>query len=89
MRRRLENLWTDYLLDECAALESEEERELLKKASNRRENANKLLSKEQIEAVDEYVEALCIINACFAKKAFLKGCEFSASFLIEALYSGK
>ena len=36
------------------------------------------------EAVEKYVDALCDLEALFVKKAFLKGCEFAVSFLLEA-----
>jgi len=33
--------------------------------------------------VEKYVDALCDLEALFVKKAFLKGCEFAVSFLLE------
>ena len=38
-----------------------------------------------MQALEEYVDALCDIEALFAKKAFFKGCEFSTSFLLEVV----
>ena len=84
MKETLEKLWNEYLLDESAEIDTEEERELLKKTTELYEKANILLNKEQKEAVQKYIDALCDVEALFAKKAFLKGCEFAISFVLEA-----
>ena len=84
MKQTLEKLWNDYLLDECSMIDTDEERMLTKKVAELHESANVLLNKAQQDAVEKYVDALCDIEALFVKKAFLKGCEFSVSFLLEA-----
>ena len=84
MKKTLERLWKDYLCDECSEIDTEEEKELLKDVIEKHEAVNGLLTKEQIDLVDTYVDALCDMNSFFVKKAFVKGCEFAASFLIEA-----
>ncbi len=84
MKETLEKLWTEYLLDECATINTDEERRLTKKTAELHEKANALLNKDQKAAVETFVDALCDIEAIFAKKAFLKGCEFAISFLLEA-----
>lgn len=84
MKQTLEKLWNDYLLDECSMIDTDEERMLTKKVAELHESANILLNKAQQDAVEKYVDALCDIEALFVKKAFLKGCEFSVSFLLEA-----
>ena len=86
MKNTLEKLWNEYLLDECSAIDTEEERYLTKKTGELHEKTNILLNEDQKEAVQKYVDALCDIEALFAKKAFLKGCEFAVSFLLEAGY---
>ena len=83
MKETLEMLWNEYMLDECAAINTDEERKLAKEALELHEKANILLNKEQKEAVEKYVDALCDIEALFSKKAFFKGCEFAVSFLLE------
>ena len=83
MKETLEKLWSDYLLDECAAIDTDEERNLMKRAVELQEQSNALLNKEQQGAVEKYVDVVCQIDALFAKKAFLKGCEFASSFLLE------
>ena len=84
MKETLERLWNEYLLDECAIIDTDEERNLTKKTVELHEKANTLLNKDQKDAVEKYVDALCDIEALFVKKAFLKGCEFAVSFLLEA-----
>ncbi len=83
MKETLEKLWNEYLLDECAAIDTDEEKKLTKKTVELHEKANDLLNKDQKDAVEKYVNALCDLESIFVKKAFLKGCEFSVSFLLE------
>lgn len=85
MKETLKKLWNEYLLDECALIDTDEERNLTKKCVELHEKASALLNKEQEDAVEKYVESLCDIEALFAKKAFCKGCEFAISFLLESL----
>ena len=84
MKKTLEKLWNEYLSDECAAIDTDEERRLMKKTVELHEKANALLNKEQKDAVEKYVDALCDTESRFVKKAFFKGCEFAVSFLLEA-----
>ena len=84
MKNTLESLWNEYLLDECAAFNTDEERRLAKKAVELQEKAKALLNREQNDAVEKYVEALLDMEALFVKKAFFKGCEFTFSFISEA-----
>ena len=85
MKETLEKLWNEYLLDECAPIDTAEERSLTKKTGELYEKASALLSKEQKNAVQKYVDALCDAESLFIRKAFLKGCEFSVSFLLETV----
>lgn len=78
----MEKLWNEYLSEECAVIDLEEERALAKKAIELHEKANALLSKDQEEAIEKYIVALYDMQALFLKKAFFKGCEFAASFLL-------
>ena len=84
MKKTIEKLWDEYLMDECAAIEDNEERELTKKVAELHKAANALLDVKQQMAVEEYVETLSDLEALFVKKAFFKGCEFAVSFLLEA-----
>ena len=83
MKETLEKLWNEYLAEECAVIDTEEEKRLAKKAAEKHDIANDLLTKEQSDIVEDYVDAVCEIQGCFSKKAFFKGCEFTASFLLE------
>lgn len=84
MKETLEKLWDEYLLDESAAIDTEEERNLTKKAVELHERAILLLNTDQKDSVEKYVDALCDLESLFVKKAFVKGCEFAISFLLEA-----
>ena len=83
MKDTLEKLWNKCFFEECATIDSNEERTLLKKASEIHEAANSLLTQMQREAVEKYVDALYEIQGFIVKKAFFKGCELAASFLLE------
>ena len=89
MKKTLEGLWNEYLSDQCAELDTSEEKALTKKAIELHERATDLLNKEQETAVQKYVDALLEIETVFAKKAFFKGCEFAISFFLEAGNSEK
>ena len=84
MKNTLEKLWNEYLLEECAVIDTDEERTLTRALAELHDKANALLNEEQKAAIEKYVDALCDIDALFAKKAFCKGCEFAVSFLTEA-----
>ena len=88
-KETLERLWSDYLVDDCAVMDSDEEQALTQKVVTLHERASVLLNREQEAAVEQYVDALHDIEALFAKKAFFKGCEFAVSFLLEAGNFGK
>ena len=70
MKTTLEKLWSDYLIDECSAIDTDEERNLTAVAAELHKKANELLNKEQEAAVEKYVSALFDVNAVFVKKAF-------------------
>ena len=83
MKETLEKLWNEYLSTECAEIDTDEEKMLTKQTVALHEKANALLNKEQEDAVEKYVDALCELEGFFVKKAFFKGCEFAVSFLLE------
>ena len=89
MKNTLEKLWSEYLSSECAVIDTDDERMLTRRAAELHKKANELLSKEQNDAVEEFVDALFDVNAIFTKKAFLKGCEFAVGFLLESGGFGK
>lgn len=84
MKKTLEKLWNEYLMDECSDIETEEERTLMSKTADLYKAATDMLNEEQKVAVEKFTDSLCDLEALFIKKAFCKGCEFSVSFLFEA-----
>jgi len=85
MKQTLEKLWNEYFAEKCATIEDEKERAIRKRATELREKVNALITGEQAEAVNEYVDIL-YENADFSsKKAFFMGCEFAISFICEAI----
>ena len=85
MKNTLERLWNNYLSDECAKMNTEEERLLTKASAELHQKVSALLNQEQEAAMRSYVDTLCNLDAIFAKKAFFRGCEFAVSFLLEAM----
>ena len=81
MKETIEKLWNEYFSEQCAEINTKEERNLTRKAVELHEKVNALLNEEGKNALEEYVDALCDIEALFARKAFCKGCEFAISFL--------
>lgn len=79
----LEKLWYDLFEEECAVIDTEEDRRLAKEATVTRKLVSELLNEEQNDAVEKYVDTLCAIHSSTVKKAFCKGCEVVGSFLLE------
>ena len=84
MKEILEKLWNEYFAEECAVIETVEEKEHTKNAIELHRAANELLTKEQSNAVEKYVDELLKVQNSFVKKAFFKGCKLTASFFLEA-----
>ena len=89
MKNTLEKLWYEYLSDECAVIDTDDERALTKKAAQIHEKLDAQLDKAQKNTVEELIDSLCDVNALFTKKAFSKGCEFAICFLLESGKFGK
>ena len=81
MKEMLENLWDEYL---CSTVDMDREGQLTQKTIDLNKKAMGSLNDEQREAVEEYIDAIYDIETVLIKKAFVKGCEFTASFLLEA-----
>lgn len=84
--KTLDMLWNEYFAEKCAVIETEEERRLAKEAVELHKMANELLTEEQSDAIDKYIDTLCAIHSSFSKKAFCMGCEVAASFLLETSF---
>ena len=85
MKSDVEGLWSDYLSDECARIDTDEERRLVKGIVTLHDAVNGVLDDRQRDLVDRYVDELLSVQAAFAKKAFFKGCEFATSFMCEMM----
>ena len=81
MKATIENLWDEYL---CSTIDMNREQQLTQKTMELNEKAMALLNDEQRAAMEAYIDAIYDIETILIKKAFVKGCEFTASFLIEA-----
>ena len=79
----IKKLWREYLAEESATMD-DEERELTKTAARLHEEMNSLLSKEAHMRVEEYLNNMYELSSLIEEKAFIKGCEFAISFLLEA-----
>ena len=84
MKKTLGKLWDEYFSDECAAIDTDEERELAQKTLILHKEVIELLDEKQASAMEKYVDAVCDLDSLFVRKAFFKGCEFAVSFLLEA-----
>ena len=87
MKINLEALWNEWLAEDCAKMDTEEERRCVRAAAEKHERAECLLTKEQAEAVEVYTDALCDIHRLLEKKAFFMGCELGVAFLQRACLS--
>lgn len=85
MNSTLEILWNEYFAEKCAELDTNEERVLIKEATETHEAINDLLTNEQSVILEKYVETLHQLHACECKKAFFKGCRISAGFLMDVI----
>ncbi|MBP3437310.1 MAG: hypothetical protein J6K61_05340 [Clostridia bacterium] len=89
MKETLEKLWNELFAEECALISSKEEGALVKKAAEMHKTVDALLTMEQREAVEEYIEAVYEMQDFSVKKAFFKGCEFAVSFFFDTDFFGK
>ena len=77
----IDKLWNEYFFEKCSTIDTEEEREILKRAVKFQKCLDELLTAEQNAAVERYVEVLHEMQMQSCKKAFFKGCEFALAFL--------
>ncbi len=89
MKDTLKKIWNEYFADECAAIETDEERAIVKWAVEMHKAANELLNKEQSDIIEKYIDILYELQSSFAEKAFFKGCRFAFTFFFEIGGFGK
>ena len=85
MNPTLEILWNEYFAEKCAELDTNEERALVKEVAEMHKSIDNLLTKEQSNILEKYIETLHQFHACECKKAFFKGCGITAGFLFEVI----
>ena len=78
----MDKLWSNYLSEECARVETEEGKRLAMAAIRLHEEASSTLTEEQVQAMEKYVDAICDTEESVVKEAFFKGCAFTFSFLL-------
>ena len=88
MKLTLEKLWNEYFAEECAAMDTEEQRALARQVTELHKEASALLTEEQIAVTEKHTALLCELQETFVKSAFFKGCRFACAFLL-ALESTK
>ena len=84
MKSVLEKLWFDYISDESNKI-SEEEKAIVEKLNSFHDILVEKLDKKQCEELEEYIDLTCELDSLYTKSAFIKGCKFTASFLIEVI----
>ena len=84
MRKELDDLWENYLI-EAILHKSEEETEAQKQWATDEDALREKLTKEQIILLEEYDKSFFAVNSFIEKRAFIKGVKFTTRFLFEAL----
>lgn len=77
-----EQLWDEYFAEKCAAIETEEEKALIKRTIEKHNDVNAILTDAQKKAVEQYAETVYEMQGLLAKKAFFMGFEFARSFFL-------
>lgn len=72
MREILEKLWNEYFAEECAVIDTEEERTLIRKAAEMHQKANELLTKEQSDALENALKHYTKLKVFVLKRHFSK-----------------
>lgn len=83
MKATLERLWNEYFAEECARIDTDEQRSAALAIAELHEKLTELLDKEQNAALQGFIDALYKSEAAFMKKAFFAGCKFATSFFLE------
>lgn len=85
MYNTLDGLWSDYILDDCGKMETQEEKDLAKKLVAHSDALRAALSEEQKDLLEKILDCLSAIDLLFAQKAFVSGIRFATAYLWEAL----
>ena len=87
MTQLFDKIWQEYFFEECTRIETGEEKEIIRKTSELHEKVDSLLTKEESETMQEYVDCIYDGEESFYKKAFLKGVRLALSLFLEAYKS--
>lgn len=83
MKLTLEKLWDEYFSEECVMLDTDEEKELVSLTAEAHKSINESLTEEDAERVEKLLDLLNEMHGLSLRRAFCKGCEFTAAFLSE------
>lgn len=82
MRKELEDLWLNYII-EVPMERNKEEKVTLKKYSDISTLLRSELNNEQKQLLEEYDNTVCELKGISEKYAFIKGVRFTARFIFE------
>lgn len=85
MKNNLENLWLNYII-EIPMNKTDKEKEIISEWAKKEDYFYAMLSKEQINAFEDYDNTLSQVNRITEKNAFIKGVMFATRFIFEAMY---
>lgn len=84
MKKELENLWFNYLI-EAPIKRSNEENIIINKLTEKDKLFRSILNEEQIRILNEYDDVVSQVGRISEKNAFIKGVMFATRFILEAL----
>lgn len=84
MRKELEKLWMNYII-EVPMQRNEEEKRYINEVSNISTLLRSKLNDEQKELLEKYDNAVCETSRMSEKYAFIKGVRFATRIILEAM----
>ncbi len=84
MRKELEKLWYNYLI-EVTVERNAQEKAVIRELTRCDNDFRSKLNEEQKAELEEYDKAVCAVGRISEKNAFVKGAEFATRFIFEAL----
>lgn len=87
MKKELENLWYNHMIEEIAE-RTDKEKEIIKNLTESDNQLRDKLNEEQKALLQDYDDAFLQVSRISEKNAFVKGVQFATRFLIEALCQG-
>lgn len=84
MKKELENLWYNHMIEEIAE-RTDKEKEIIKNLTESDNHLRDKLNEEQKALLQNYDDAFLQVSRISEKNAFVKGVQFATRFLVEAL----